>query len=69
MKTFWYVFDNKIVITAHFSIPDNSPLVYPKYSPRAFHHNQKIITYCMAVTKGRGPGIFPGYYKSEPRLL
>ena len=22
-----------------------------------------------AVTKGRGPGIFPGYYKSEPRLL
>ena len=22
-----------------------------------------------AVTKGRGPRIFPGYYKSEPRLL
>ena len=29
-------------------------------------HNYVITR---AVTKGRGPGIFPGYYKSEPRLL
>ena len=29
----------------------------------------RVFNVCRAVTKGRGPGIFPGYYKSEPRLL
>ena len=27
------------------------------------------LLFFRAVTKGRGSGIFPGYYKSEPRLL
>ena len=30
---------------------------------------EALETMPRAVTKGRGPGIFPGYYKSEPRLL
>ena len=35
----------------------------------SFDLNGWNAIYCRAVTKGRGPGIFPGFYKSEPRLL
>ena len=34
-------------------------------------HTWMLVTSlaCWVVTKSRGPGIFPGHYKSEPRLL
>ena len=53
---------NESSLEVYFKIFDEQPCLFHNGVFQGYRHISR------AVTKGRGPGSFPGYYKSEPRL-
>ena len=65
--SFMYFFQNLLLDSANLFPPLFDFKINPCSGLAKFVYI--VCTMYRAVTKGRGPGIFPGYYKSESRLL